>query len=287
MKKIILGSFVVIAALVTGCENYKDELAQMTVTKDSLLAVSSAKDKSIEEFMTSFEEIESNLAEITVKENNIKVESSEAEMSKNSRERITSEIASIKQLMEDSKTKVEELNKKLKQSNFRVGKFEKMIATLNEQIASKDSQLVTLNTQLLALNTQVEGLNGTVAALSTKDSVNTSVIQSQVNKMNTAYIAIGNYKKLRDSQVVTKEGGFLGLGKEEKLNPALNSESFTTVDISRINNIPLDTKEAKLVTTHPAGSYTIEKQNDKVSEIKITDAEKFWSASKYLVVMTK
>ena len=49
MKKIILGSFVVIAALVTGCENYKDELAQMTVTKDSLLAVSSAKDKSIEE----------------------------------------------------------------------------------------------------------------------------------------------------------------------------------------------------------------------------------------------
>ncbi|MBK8874922.1 MAG: hypothetical protein IPN13_13775 [Bacteroidetes bacterium] len=73
MKKIILGSFLVIAALATGCENYKDELAQMTVTKDSLLAVSSAKDKSIEEFMTSFEEIESNLAEITVKKTTLKL----------------------------------------------------------------------------------------------------------------------------------------------------------------------------------------------------------------------
>jgi predicted nucleic acid-binding Zn-ribbon protein len=288
MKQIILSSAIVIAAFVSGCENYKDELAQMTAVKDSVLAVSSAKDKSIEEFMTSFEEIESNLAEITSKENTIKVESgNDTEMNKNTRELIHSEIASIQQLMEDSKMKVEELNKKLKNSNFRIAKFEKMIASLNEQIAMKDSQLVNLNTQLVALNTQVEGLNSTVSALSTKDSVNTKVIETQTNKMNTAYIAIGNYKKLRDTQVVTKEGGFLGLGKEEKLSTNLNSEAFQTVDITRINNIPLDTKDAKLVTVHPAGSYSIEKQNDKVSEIKITDAEKFWSTSKYLVVMTK
>lgn len=288
-QKLVLGSFLAVAALTTGCENYKDELAQMTATRDSLLAVSSTKDKSIEEFIVSFDEIEGNLAEITSKQNAIAVEASDkTEMNVNAKERIQSEIAAIKQLMEESKIQIDELNKKVKNSNFKLGKFEKMIASLNLQIASKDSQMVVLNDQLLALNTQVESLNGTVASLTTKDSVNTDVIQKQTTKMNTAYIAVGDYKKLRDQQVVTKEGGFLGLGKEEKLSSQLNSEAFKSVDITQITNIPLDnTKEAKLVTVHPSGSYSIEKTNDKVSEIKITDSEKFWSTSKYLVVMTK
>ncbi len=288
-QKMILGSFIALTALTTGCENYKDELAQMTSTKDSLLAVSSTKDKSIEEFITSFDEIEGNLAEISTKQSAIQVEASDkTEMNVNAKERIQAEIASIKQLMDESKAKAEELNKKLKQSNFKVGKFDKMIASLNEQIAAKDSQMVELNNQLLALNTQVESLNGTVASLSTKDSINNDFIQRQTTKMNTGYVAVGNYKKLRDEHVVTKEGGFLGLGKEEKLSTELNADAFKSIDITQLTNIPLDNiKDAKLVTNHPAGSYTIEKQNDKVSEIKITDAEKFWSTSKYLVVMTK
>lgn len=289
MKKIIIGSVIICAAaLATGCENYKDELAQMTVTRDSLLAVSGSKDKAIDEFITSFDEIETNLAEVTAKQHSIQQRTGNVtEMNRNSKERIQTEIAEIKKLMEDSKAQSAELSRKLKNSNFKVGKFEKMIASLNEQIASKDSQLVVLNDQLLALNTQVETLNTSVAALNLKDSMNTDMITRQTTKMNTAYIAVGDYKKLRDEQVVTKEGGFLGLGKEEKLSANLNNDAFKPVDITQIQTIPLDTKEAKLVTVHPANSYSIEKQNDKVSEIKITDAEKFWSTSKYLVVMTE
>jgi len=287
MKKIILGSFIIAAAALTGCENYKDELAQATVTKDSLMAVSSEKDKAIDEFITSFEEIEGNLAEVTTKQHSIQQRTGNVtEMNQNSKERIQNEIAAIKQLMETSKTQADELSRKLKNSNFRVNKFEKMVANLNLQIAAKDSQMVALNDQLLALNTQVETLNTSVASLNQKDSASTDFIQRQTTKMNTGYIAVGNYKKLRDEQVVTKEGGFLGLGKEEKLSANLNSEAFKSIDITQIQTIPLDTKDAKLVTVHPASSYTIEKQNDKVSQIKITDAEKFWSTSKYLVVMT-
>ncbi len=287
MKKIILGSFIIAAAALTGCENYKDELAQVTVTKDSLMAVSSEKDKAIDEFITSFEEIEGNLAEVTTKQHSIQQRTGNAtEMNQNSKERIQNEIAAIKQLMDDSKVQADELSRKLKNSNFKVRKFEKMVASLNNQIAAKDSQLVMLNDQLLALNTQVESLNTSVAGLTQKDSVSTDFIQRQTTKMNTGYIAVGNYKKLRDTQVVTKEGGFLGLGKEERLSANLNPEAFKSIDITQIQTIPLDSKDAKLVTVHPANSYTIEKQDDKVSEIKITDAEKFWSTSKYLVVMT-
>ena len=47
----------------------------------------------------------------------------------------------------------------------------------------------------------------------------------------------------------------------------------------------IDSKGAKLVTSHPADSYTLNKEKDKVVSIQITNAEKFWSASKYLVVV--
>ena len=288
MKKIIIGSFIIAAAALTGCENYKDELAQMTVTKDSIVAVAGAKDKAIDEFITSFEEIEGTLAEVTSKQHSIQQRTGNVtEMNQNAKDRIKTEIAAIKQLMEESKAQSEELSRKLKNSNFKVSKFEKMVASLNADIAAKDSQMVVLNDQLLALNGQVTNLNTSVAALNVKDSVNNDIIQRQTTKMNTGYVAVGTYKKLRDTQVVTKEGGFLGLGKEEKLSTNLNTEAFKSIDITQLQTIPVNVKDVKLVTVHPANSYSIEKQNDKVSEIKITDAEKFWSTSKYLVVMTE
>ncbi len=288
MKKIILSSFVIAAAFLTGCENYKDELAQMTSTKDSLIAISNAKDQSLEEFIASFEEIENNLKEITVRQEMVRNDAPDnVEMSKNVKDRIKGEIAALQTLIEESKAKSEALNKKLKNSNFKLAKFEKMVAELNEQLASKETELAGLNEQLLALNTRVEALDNTVATLTEKDSVNNSIINDQVKQMNTAYVAVGDYKKLSEKQVVVKEGGFLGLGKEEKLSAQLNKESFSKVDITQLNNIPLNTKEAKLVTTHPEGSYTIKEQNNKVSELVINDPNEFWSASKYLVVMTK
>lgn len=286
MKKIILSAAIAATALVAGCENHEKELATLNQQKDSLISVSNAKDQSIEEFFTSFEEIENNLSVITTKQNLIAEQTADnKEVGKDVREKINNQIAAIGQLMEDSKAKTEELTRKLKNSNFKVAKFEKMVAALNTQIAEKDAQLVTLNDKLVALNTEVSNLNTTVASLNTKDSLNNEVINNQIKKMNTAYVAMGNYEQLRDEHVVTKEGGFLGLGKEEKLSTNLNQEAFKQVDITQLSNIPVGAKEAKLVTVHPADSYSIEMQNDKVSEIKITDPNKFWSTSKYLVVM--
>ena len=44
----------------------------------------------------------------------------------------------------------------------------------------------------------------------------------------------------------------------------------------------------KIITSHPSESYTLEKdaaKKDKVKNIVITNPDKFWSASKYLVVV--
>jgi len=288
MKRILI-ALASVGILATGCTNKEQEnqIISLNQQKDSLLTSSQEKDRSIDEFISEFEEIEGNLVQISAKQKEITRESIEnPEFSNSIKDRINQEIALIDQLMEESKSKIASLDKKLRNSNSRISKFRKMVASLNNQVAVKDSEMVVLNNQVLALNEQVENLNLAVNDLQLKDSVNAEFIHLQTDEMNKAYIAVGPSKALREKKVIANKGGFLGLGKEQKLSENLDSESFTQIDIRNIASIPLETKEAKLVTVHPLDSYEIETDNKKSSELKITDPDKFWSTSKYLVVMT-
>ena len=53
------------------------------------------------------------------------------------------------------------------------------------------------------------------------------------------------------------------------------------------SEIALNAEKAKLITTHPTGSYKIEGAEGKADKLIITDADAFWSSSKYLVVVVE
>jgi chromosome segregation ATPase len=285
-KTIIIALFA--GSIFTACNTHEKELANLTQQKDSLAAVSFEKDQTINDFLGSFSEIQDNLAAITQKENAIALSSAKnPEMVKTSKEVIKSQIQDIKAIMEDSKKQLSELSAKLKRSNIKLGKLDKMIATLNEQIAQKDKDIAALNEQVVTLNNSVTTLKTSVDDLNVQNETKTKIIDEQTSKLNTAYVAVGPYKELSTKKVVVKHGGLLGLGKTEKMEPNVNQEAFNTVDITKTSSIALNTKDAKLVTTHPSDSYKMERENEKVSELVITDPAKFWSESKYLVVLTR
>ena len=234
-KSIIVIMFAAITGLTfTGCENHKAEIAQLNQQKDSLVSVAYTKDQTITDFLSSFSEIQSNLSEVTQKENAISMNTANnPESIKTSKDVIKAQIQDIKTLMEESKAKLEALSSKLKKSNIKLGKFEKMVATLNEQIAEKDKEIVVLNDQITALNTSVTTLKTSVDDLTAKNDVNTKTIEDQTTKINTAYVAVGPYKKLNEQKVVAKHGGVFGIGKTEKLEPNVNQQAFNTIDITK------------------------------------------------------
>jgi hypothetical protein len=60
-----------------------------------------------------------------------------------------------------------------------------------------------------------------------------------------------------------------------------NKSYFTKIDITETPSIQLFGKHAKLVASHPEGTFVIEnKGNNEV--LKIISAEEFWSVLKYL-----
>jgi peptidoglycan hydrolase CwlO-like protein len=284
MKKII---FVIAAAIVmAGCNNHEAEIAAAKRSSDSLAAIINTRDQSINEFLADFNQIESNLDSIAHKQDaiNVNVEN-QGEMKSTTKERINQNIAAINELMEANRKKIAELNRKLKGSNGQIGELKKMIATLNEQLAQKDKELADLNEKLNNLNTQVAQLQTNIDTLNQVSAAKSKTIEDQTTALHTAYYVVGKSKDLQTKQVITRTGGLLGIGKTPMLASNIDNSKFTKIDYVQVSTIPIDSKGAKMVTSHPADSYTLNKTKDKVVSIQITNPEKFWSASKYLVVV--
>jgi RIO-like serine/threonine protein kinase len=144
------------------------------------------------------------------------------------------------------------------------------------------------------MNENIASLNGTITRMQGEmdtmkmDNMNKAQeITAKTTQLNTAYYTVGNYKSLRDKKVLSKQGGFLGIGKQKSVVPDFNQEAFTQIDLTTLRTIEINSKEAKLVSTHPSGTYSLKKENEKITALEITDPEKFWKASKYLVVVTE
>lgn len=282
MKKYLLVSMMIATA---GCHDYKADIDKLQKEKLDLVTATNYKDSTLMSYINEINEIETNISSIEQKQASISENSKTNELKGTQIERINENIRSINELMKENKDKIAALTQKMKNSNVKIANFEKMVASLNEQLGEKDKQLADMNSRLATLNTTVEKLNTDVGTLTIQNTEKQKVIDDQTSKMHTAYYTTGTYKELKSKQVVNKEGGFLGIGTNKKVKPNFNTASFTTIDITQTATIPISAKDAVVLTNHPSDSYTIEHKGKTVSDLLITNPEKFWGTSKYLVVV--
>ncbi|MFL5753850.1 MAG: hypothetical protein ACJ76F_10625 [Bacteroidia bacterium] len=258
--------------------------------RDSLVSLLEEKDSSINELLISFTEVERNLDSVASKQQLIYLSTANihGELKQKQKEHINAQISAINNLMEENRQKLEDLNKKLKGSRRKNVQLEKVIATLNEQIAQKDTELSALNDRLNSLNVQVAQLQTSIDTLNIQNLSQSNTINDRTTELHTAYYIVGGSKELREAKLIDKKGGLLGMGKTLKLNENADNSKFTRIDYTKTPNIDVYGDHVKIVTTHPSDSYTLEKdEKDKniVKNIIINNPEKFWSISKYLVVV--
>jgi len=287
MKKIYV--VLVIGLFMTfGCnQKEKTEIDRLSRENAALRIQTQAKDSSINDILQSFNQIEANLAVIKEKESVISVKSSSnTELSPDVKARINDDVAVINDLMTKNKREISRLRRLMKESNIKIDEFEKMVAQLNVQVAQRDSQIVVLKEDLTKLNFSVASLNASMDTLKKDKMQLNSTIVDKTNALNTAYYMVGTKKQLLLDNVVMKTGGVVGINTSVKMKEDFNESKFQRVDIRQISEIPLNSKKFQFVTTHPAGTYQLEKNaNGIIEKIKIVNPDKFWSASKYLVVM--
>lgn len=173
----------------------------------------------------------------------------------------------------------------MRDSDFKSVELKKVIANMLRQLDEKDQQLQQLRAELDAkdihiaeLDQTINNLNDNVADLQNESAEKTQTINSQETQLNTAWYVFGTKSELKEQRILY--GG-------KVLQQNFNRSYFTKIDIRVTRDIKLYSKAAKLLTAHPAGSYELKQDNNKMYVTTITNPQIFWSTSKYLVVLVK
>lgn len=290
MRKLV---FILSVMVLASCGQHKKEIARMQAKQDSIAQLGVQKDNSILEYISAMNEIQSNLDSIKTIEKIVSVQTAPGtELKAEAKKRIVEDIAQINNLLQKNKDMVKSLQGKLRNSNLKIVELEKMIEMLNKQVGDKDAEIAVLKQELESLHVNVAGLNQKIETI-TKESEQTikeknEVIDTKTTELNTAFYGFGTKKELEAKSVIEKEGGVLGMGKTLKLKKDFNREFFMKIDIREFNQLPLNTKKAKLVTYHPDGSYHMVMTDKKTVESLVIDKpEEFWKASKYLLIVVE
>lgn len=236
------------------------------------------KNELIEEALTFFDEIQSNLESIQVKKNEIKIKSSNPELTEDDKAYIIQEIKHINFLRIENGRKVNSLNNELKKSGFRIKELENMIERLIKNMEAQDQEIESLRLEISQLTSDYEQLFDSYVRQE-------AIVDELIEQINTGYYTYGTEKELIDNKVIEKKNGFLGIDKKTKLLEDFNEDYFNKIDLATTKEILVEGTKIKFISDHPSSAYSL-KINGKNTTILITDSKKFWKVSKYLIVVS-
>lgn len=257
----------------TTTEQYKN----LEHDKDVVSEQSGMKDSTINEMFGAFNRVSENLRMIREKQGLIAKGARGVEGGKNMEQSIAADLNAIDSLLAANKKIIARMRSNSSKDASKLTELQKGIAEMERTINDKDSEIVSIKEQLTSTNSSLASM---IQMYQDKEQQ----ANMQLNELNAGWYCVGTGKELRDNNVLTKEGGVIGIGGVNKLNTAdLNKSYFKKIDITKTTVIPVDAKKAKVVTSHPAGSYELV-GTDRVENLTIKDTVRFWSLSKYLVI---
>ncbi len=293
MKRIALLVGAAMALLfVTSCvessRKYKDLKAQL----DSLALVKDSTSAELESVFTTLNEVENGLKNIREAENIIALQSqSGTELSVNSREQMKLDVAAIGEAIQNYKKQIEKLknDNRIQSSQFkkRLDALTKeleekslLVDDLRKQLEEKDSQLRIKTQQIASLDKTVSNLKSDVASLSEEKESQKETIATQDRLIHTGFYIAGTKDELIAAKVLSKGGLF----RSARISYEAEQSAFVKIDIRNVNEINLNAKKAKILSIHPAGTYTLETMPDGMLVLRISSPESFWEQTKYLVI---
>ena len=282
MKK--LAFFAVCALAIASCtDGVKQANLAAEAQRDSLNSIIAQKESEITDMMTTLSDIEEGFREITEAQSRVTL--AKQGEGTNSAQRIRENMQFIQQTMKQNKELINKLKQQVREGSVKSEQLKKIIDNLTEQMEEKDRQIQSLREELdkkdihiAELDERVADLNSNVENLTEETNQKSQTIDQQDKQLNTGWFVFGTKKELKEQNI---------LADGEVLRSNFNKEYFTKIDIRIDKEIKLYSKSAKMLTSHPSSAYTLERDVNKQYVLRITDPQRFWSTSKYLVILVK
>lgn len=287
MKKLLFLSMCV--ALLSSCGNSGRNDA-LKAQNDSLNIVLAQRDAELDGIMEAFNEVQEGFRLINEAENRVDLQGDYVEGT-SAAQKIRDDIRFITEKLQANRERIAELEAQLNNGKYASSQLKKTVANLKKELEAKSLQIETLQEELASKNIRiaelddaVAGLSQDVAQLKADNVAKEAVVASQDKALNAAWFVYGTSSELKEQKILSKK--FLQKAKVLE-GDDFNKDYFTQIDIRRDKEIKLYSKDAKLLTVHPEGTYELVKDDKGQLTLKITSPNKFWSVSRYLVIEVK
>jgi hypothetical protein len=279
MKKIL---FCLMMPLVfMACNLKTDAYKSLEQEKDSLLLEEQKKSAQLNQVVAVLNKVEDNFEEILKAENYVTFQVNQEQVPQDSMQLLVDNLDLIKTSLTDNRRQIESLRKQLAKSKSNSRDLNKLVERLNRKLEDHAKTITTLQEELASKDIRIAELDQLVSDLNselsyTQDDVvqKERTIKTQDAQINKVWYVFGTKKELKSQDIFTRNG---------LLEEGFNKGYFLEADARKLTEIALYSKKAKLLTNHPSSSYVLEKVNEYLV-LKITDPNKFWEISKYLVV---
>jgi hypothetical protein len=259
----------------TGSTKTDKEVIELRNKIEQLELENQMKDSVLNESIAFFNEVQDNLAKISIKKDQIRVRSDNPEMTSDDQAWILQEIQNINFLREQNAQKIRKLQSQLDGKTLRIEELENMVDRLVLQVQSRDEEIASLKRSLADVNMEY-------AELFDEYQEQVELALDVMKEMNTVHFSYGTMDELTENGVLVRKGGFIGIGRKTTIADDMNEDYFRHMDKTKTKQINIVGKDPEIITDHPISSYEW-----KGNKLIILDADKFWRISNYLVVTVK
>lgn len=283
--KIYIISFA--ALLLASCGYQSSDYKALKEQNDSLLREKQSMQDEIDSYFSAMNQIEQNIEKIKNTENVVSLQPVGEEIDNDARIKINQDLTYLNEMLQANKDELARLKKQIKKSKFKSDELERTIERLTKALEEESSKIALLETQIMQkdsliaqMGSQIETQSKDIETLKSDNDSKQSRINEQEESIHTAWYVFGTRKELKEQKIVSSDGLF---SAQKVLQSDFNKNYFVRIDARKTKSLPLYSTRAKILTSHPKSSYTLEKESGNFV-LLILDTDAFWSVSKYLVI---
>ena len=295
MKRIRISSLIVFAGLVacTSCEDVKRPAPKREAVN---VTPPSRENEAISQLTASIDEISDNLDLISSQEAMLCKTTEHA----NKKSKIIQQIKGLGALLAEKQKQIDKLlSEKKKQSEVSsdksatIDKLYKTIAFLASQLKEKSDRMAELEAVASRKDVSVEQLkyivlnqSNSAEALRYKYDMSVSgnnsprvKVVKQVEQPKSVFYIIADKQTLKDKGLLKTS-----LFSKKINNNNITEESFIKAHQKDLTTLTIQATSPKILSPNPESSYTLTTNENGTSTLTITNSDKFWNVSPYLII---
>lgn len=210
-------------------------------------------------------------------------------MTTNDRQMVLKRVQDLTARLRSNEQRLAANQRRLRELTTKSDELQATITNLQETMEQQKTSIATLEAELTGAREQV-------ATLTTEKTVLTDTVSALTTRENSVYYVIGTKKDLKDRGIVREQGGtrfliFTRTGEVIRPVDNLDPSLFTSADRRSLTTItmPDPNKEYEVVSDQnlTASNVPAEAKRRFRGSLEITDPVRFWTTSKFLVIVEK